>query len=275
MSGAPPLPDLSKLTSAQKDELILSLWQTVLALDGTPERGAVAGAAPSSDVDELRSRIGRTAASRRAWTPRRRHGILESKLLLGVLLVIGVGFLGDFAIGWYQQRALEARNHDALVLENAAFNGLDAELLRVIEDPGGKSYRAVMTMHNLYPDTTLYVMLNPLRVFVQSGFIWQEQPAHAPDGASQGVVKLTGDHDYEVTFQVDAKDWTELIPGYMHVRIDNDMLISRVSEPGNDIVERNNRFYVYLKPQGADDEAIKRRSNFPGKPPVFIPMPPH
>jgi hypothetical protein len=65
------------------------------------------------------------------------------------------------------------------------------------------------------------------------------------------------------------------MPGYMHVRIDNDMLISRSSEPGNDIVERNNRFYAYLKPQGADDEAIKRRSKFPGAPPVFIPMPPH
>jgi hypothetical protein len=54
------------------------------------------------------------------------------------------------------------------------------------------------------------------------------------------------------------------------------MLISRSSEPVSDeIIERNNRFYVYLKPQGADDSAIKRRSNFPGVPPVFIPMPPH
>jgi hypothetical protein len=53
------------------------------------------------------------------------------------------------------------------------------------------------------------------------------------------------------------------------------MLISRSSEPKDDIVERNNRFYVYLKPQGSDDAAIKRRSNFPGIPPVFIPMPPH
>jgi hypothetical protein len=78
-----------------------------------------------------------------------------------------------------------------------------------------------------------------------------------------------------MVFQADAKEWAELMPGYMHVRIESDMLISRTSEPTNDIVERNNRFYVYLKPQGADDEAIKRRSRFPGRPPIFIPMPPH
>ena len=275
MSDVPQLPDLSKLTDAQKDELIVGLWQTVLALEGGGEQRSAEVAALPRGVDELRSRIGRTAASRRAWTPRRGHGFLESRLLLGVLLVTGLGFLGDFAIGWYQQRSLEARDRVALVLQNAAFNWLDAELLRVVDDPDGRSYRATMAMRNLYPDSSLYVMLNPLRVFVQVGLVWQEQPAHAPDGADWGVVKLTADHDYQVTFQVDAKDWTELMPGYMHVRIDNDMLISRSSEPGNDIVERNNRFYVYLKPQGADDEAIKRRSKFRGAPPVFIPMPPH
>ena len=35
-------------------------------------------------------------------------------------------------------------------------------------------------------------------------------PAHAPGGAAWGVVRLTGDHDYQVVFQVDAKDWAEL-----------------------------------------------------------------
>jgi hypothetical protein len=65
------------------------------------------------------------------------------------------------------------------------------------------------------------------------------------------------------------------MPGYMHVRIENDMLISRRSEPAEDIVERKNPYYVYLKPHGADDEAIRRRSKYSGQPPVYIPMPPH
>ena len=67
----------------------------------------------------------------------------------------------------------------------------------------------------------------------------------------------------------------ELIPGYMHVRIQSDMLISRSAQPGNDIVERRTPLYVYLKPHGANDADIKARGKMSGTPAVFIPMPPH
>jgi hypothetical protein len=271
VTGAPRLPDLATLTSEQKDELILGLWQTVLALDGEAPP-PVADATPiRSDVSELRARIGTTAASRRAWTPRK-QGAASSLWLLAMLLVVGAAFLADQAIAWYQQRALEARNRAVLELENAAFNGLNSELLRVMYEPDGTTYRAVIAMHNTYA-APLYIMLNPARVFVQVGQNWQEQRARSATEA--GIVQLSGDRDYQVVFRIEAKDWRELIPGYMHVRIDSDMLISRRSQPAQDIVQRNNRFYVYLKPQGADDAAIKRRSNFAGVPPVFIPMPPH
>jgi len=43
----------------------------------------------------------------------------------------------------------------------------------------------------------------------------------------------------------------------------------------DDIVERTDRYYVYLKPHGADDEFIRKRMKYPGDPPVYIPMPPH
>jgi hypothetical protein len=65
------------------------------------------------------------------------------------------------------------------------------------------------------------------------------------------------------------------MPGYMHIRLANNRLISQRSEPDDDIVERNDRYYVYLKPHGADDEAIRKRMKYPGEPPVYIPMPPH
>lgn len=270
MNGAPRLPDLARLSGEQKDQLIIDLWQTVLALDGAAPAPVPGTVTARCDLSALRARIGGTAASRRAWTPRKR-GAAVSRLLLVVLLVIGMGFLADFAVGRYQQRSLEASNRAALELENAAFNGLDAELLRVVYEPDGVTYRAIMAMHNTYTGTALHIMLNPIRVFVQVGQSWQEQPARA----ATRVVALAGDHDYQVAFQVESKNWRELIPGYMHVRIDSDMLISRRGDPGNDIVERNNRFYVYLKPQDADDATIKQRSHFTGTPPVFIPMPPH
>ena len=192
-----------------------------------------------------------------------------------LIAVIGLGFIADSGAGWYQRRLVSQHEKSALELRNAAFSGLYVELIHVAYEPDGKSYRATLNMQNSNPEVPLYVMLVPARVFVQAGMIWRELPSNAQGGSSSSVVKLDGGRQYSVVFQADVKDWAELIPGYMHIRIQSDMLISRSSEPKDDIVERNNRFYVYLKPQGSDDAQIKRRSNFPGVPPVFIPMPPH
>jgi len=130
-------------------------------------------------------------------------------------------------------------------------------------------------MKNLDPEHPIYVMLSPVRVFEQSGLVWKEVPARAASGQAAGVIKLTDRHTYETVFEPNLKDWTELMPGYMHIRLANNRLISQRSEPDDDIVERNDRYYVYLKPHGADDEAIRKRMKYPGEPPVYIPMPPH
>jgi hypothetical protein len=195
--------------------------------------------------------------------------------LLGILLAIACGFLVDYGIGRYQQWEREDRRRAALELENAALGRMFVELIHIDQERDGYSYRASIFMRNSDSQHPLYVMLSPVRVFVQAGLAWREVASKAVRGTDWGVVKLDGTHDLQVVFQADVKDWTELMPGYMHVRIETDMFVSRSSEPKDDIVGRNNRFYVYLKPHGADDAAIARRFNFPGDPPVFIPMPPH
>jgi hypothetical protein len=60
----------------------------------------------------------------------------------------------------------------------------------------------------------------------------------------------------------------------MHVRFSNAMLVSRSANPKGDLIERLDDYYVYLKPHGADDAAILHKTRFPGKPPLWIPMPP-
>jgi hypothetical protein len=285
MTRPPPLPDLGTLSTAEKDALIVSLWQTINAMEGAATESALAGtaavakAAPAA-ADELSARIGRTGPSRRArgHVPGRRFGIwglLESRLVVGTLVVIGLGFFADFGIGWIQRRALDARHEAALELENAAFAGLFVELVDVGYEADGRSYRVTLSMQNANPDVPLYIMLDPGRVFVQTGLVWQGVPTQAAPGTSWGVVKLDGAQQLQLLFQADVSGRTELMPGYMHLRIESDMLISRSSEPTDDLVERTNRFNVYLKPQGADDAAIRQRLNFPGRPPIFIPMPPH
>lgn len=286
MNSPPRLPDLEKLSDVEKNQLIISLYDTLLAIEGGRLSPATGTAAPgavertSDDVASLRDRIARSAPSRRMQTsappaPSIPLRVLNSRPLQLLFVILAIGFAADFAIGWYQRRIAESETRAALELKSAAFDGLYVELVRVAYEPDGRTYRAAMTMVNSHPDAPLYVMMSPVRVFIQIGLTWHEVPSRSANGGGWGVVKLEGERDFSVLFHIDAKDWAELIPGYMHVRIDNQTLISRSSAPKDDIIERNNVFYVYLKPQGADDEAIKRRSNFPGTPPVFLPMPPH
>ncbi|MEW6254388.1 MAG: hypothetical protein AB1592_00405 [Pseudomonadota bacterium] len=295
-ASLPRLPDLSALSDAQKDELILSLWETVQAMEAgaasTSSASTPSASAPltppaavegATRVEDLSRRLRATPPSRRGRAsapdvPGLGDGlrILNWAPLHWLVLVLALAVLVDFAAGWYQRRLIAQQERAAVVLRNAAFEGLYVELERVAyEADPTTTYRATLTMQNMNAARPLYVMLNPVRVFVQSGLTWQEVSSRSPAESPSGVVKLDGGASYSVLFEAPAKGWSELIPGYMHVLIQSDMLISLSATPDTDLVARNNRFYVYLKPHGADDAAIKARNAFPGRPPVFIPMPPH
>ena len=133
---------------------------------------------------------------------------------------------------------------------------------RVTYEPDGKSYRMTIAMQNADAQVPLYVMLNPVGVYVQVGMSWQQVPSGPAGGATWGVVKVTDTYTYDVLFTPEVTGWAELIPGYMHVRVQDDMLVSPSAQPKDDVVERRTPIYVYLRPPG-------------GPPPVFIPMPPH
>ena len=199
----------------------------------------------------------------------------QSPVVMGTVALLCAAFAIDGGIGIWQQRALQQQRQARLLLEHEARTSLYVELKRIVLEADGKSYRMTMAMQNIDPARPLYVMLNAVGVYVQTGMTWQQVPSRPVGEAASGVIKLTDAHTYDVLFTPEVTGWAELIPGYMHVRIQSDMLISRSAQPGNDIVERRTPFYVYLKPHGANDADIKARSKMPGTPPVFIPMPPH
>jgi hypothetical protein len=278
-------PDLAKLTPAEKDALIRDLWRQV--------------AAGQSEARVLRRRLGmaeeasekgnallerlREAAPRRPVEPPagiavklgRGLRLWQSPVVMGVVAILCAAFAIDGGIGIWQQRALQQQRQARLLLEHDARNALYAELKRIVLEPDGKSYRMTMALQNIDTNRPLYIMLNAVGVYVQTGMTWQQVPSRPLGEAGSGVIKLTDSYTYDVLFTPEVTGWAELIPGYMHVRIQSDMLISRSAQPGNDIVERRTPFYVYLKPHGASDADIKARSKMSGTPPVFIPMPPH
>ena len=291
MTGEKRPLDLEGLSAEDKDRLIRGLWADLrderAKAQALAERLAeIAGAPPASPgeqnslLEELRRRGTRkdhVRARPEAVKVRlgRGLGLLKSRVVIGFILLVALAFLLDFGIGWYQQRQLDEARLAALKLQKTAFSDLLVELKSIAYEPDGKSYRLTLSLQNLDPEQPIYVMLSPIRVFEQSGFTWHEVPARASTDQATTVVKLGERRSFQTIFEPDLKDWTSVMPGYMHIRFDNNMLISQRSDPEEDILERDDPNYVYLKPFGADDAAIRAQLKFSGTPPVYIPMPPH
>lgn len=251
-------------------------------------------AAAQSEARVLRRRLGemppgqgllgelREAAPRRTSAPRdvavklgRRLDLWRSPAVIGLAMVLLTAFAVDAAVGLYQTHALREARQARLLLENTAMRSLYVELKNIAYQPDGRSYRMTLFLQNTSPKGPLYVMLNAVGVYVQAGMAWQQVPSRPVEGVTWGVVKVVDGYTYDVVFTPDVQNWAELIPGYMHVRIQSDLLVSEKAQPGNDVVERRTPFYVYLKPHGANDDDIRARGRRTGTPPVFIPMPPH
>jgi hypothetical protein len=136
------------------------------------------------------------------------------------------------------------------------------------------SYLLTLYVQNLEPETDLFVMAPELQAFLQVGLQWQEVPLRSEDNQEGQVVRVTA-NKYRLRFTPDVQAFEEILPGYMHVRFTNAMLVSRSAAPKDDLIERLDDYYVYLKPRDADDAAILLKTKFVGKPPLWIPMPPH
>jgi putative ABC transport system ATP-binding protein/macrolide transport system ATP-binding/permease protein/lipoprotein-releasing system ATP-binding protein len=95
------------------------------------------------------------------------------------------------------------------------------------------------------------------------------------DESTNGVLKIEGKQAYRYHFDARVRDFAQLLPNYMHVRFAGTMLVSPSSIPKDDVFERKDNYYVYLKPFDVTDEVVAKRMRFSGKPPVWIPMPPH
>jgi len=279
-------PDLAKLTPTEKDALIRDLWRQLAVGQSEARllrrRLGLAEQANETGESVLLERL-REAAPRRSVEPPagfavklgRGLKLWQSPVVMGTVAILCAAFAIDGGIGIWQQRTLQQQRQARLLLEHDARTSLYVELKRIVMEPDGKSYRMTMALQNIDLKRPLYIMLNATGIYVQTGMTWQQVPSQPVGEAASGVITLTEAYSYDVLFTPDVTGFAELIPGYMHVRIQTDMLISRSAQPGNDIVERRTPFYVYLKPHGANDAEIKARGKMSGTPPVFIPMPPH
>jgi hypothetical protein len=281
VTGAENRSLIGKLSDPEKDELIGRLWDDLKEARTRADalEAQLAQIAPGKiDTSAWPSRaepVGAAAPTAVKVRLGRGFSFLRSNVVLGAAIVIALAFAADYAVGLYQRHSLEQQRLEALRLQHLAYQGMFLELVNVVYEPDEKSYRLTMRMTNVDPSRPIYVMQGPVRVFEQVGLAWKEVPARAAGAESVRVVKLIDPITFETVFEPYLKDFTELMPGYMHIRFESISLVSERSDPDDDIVERIDRTYVYLKPHGADDEAIRKRMKIAGEPPVYMPMPPH
>ncbi|MEY2748019.1 MAG: hypothetical protein RLZZ168_35 [Cyanobacteriota bacterium] len=196
-----------------------------------------------------------------------RRRLLAGGAAAGLALVAGAGAWGQWWRG-QQRRALQHRDQ----LQRLAFSGLSAELT-ALERLGQSGYRGTIAVDNLDRLQALYLLPLDVQLYVQQGSRWNPYAA-AWSEDSRSVLAV----EQPASLHVDLLDlpdrFTELVPGYMHVRLDVTYAISDRPDPDAVPVERRDSFFVYLLPLNPDPERIAQNA-FPGEVPLFIPMPPH
>ena len=169
---------------------------------------------------------------------------------------------------------VQERADKLAALETLALSALRADV-RTIASRGNGTYELTLELWNVKGDKPIYVMSPELRAYVQVGTVWQEVSMTPADEGARGVLKIEDRQTYRYVLDARVRDFTQLLPNYMHVRFSGTMLISPSSLPKDDVFERKDNYYVYLKPFDVADDVVLKRMRFAGKPPVWIPMPPH
>jgi ABC-type lipoprotein export system ATPase subunit len=200
------------------------------------------------------------------------HG-MQTFLLAGVMILAGILLL-DFGITKYQEMQVREQAARIATLQHMALNSLRGDV-QSITDLGDGRYELTTYLQNIGGGKPIYVMSPDLRAYVQVGTVWQEVSMKPTDESASGVLKIEDKQTYRYVFDAQVSHFTQLLPNYMHVRFSGTMLVSPSGIPKDAVFERKDNYYVYLKPFDVADEVVLKRMRFSGKPPVWIPMPPH
>lgn len=196
---------------------------------------------------------------------------ISVRVLAWVIAVLLMVLAADFGVGLYQRHLTATRQAVRTQLERAALYRVRADIDRLAYAMDG-TCRLTVYVDNVNPQESLELLSPMLRAYIQVGVLWREIPCRSVDGQEGRVLTLSGRQLFDFVFEPHLDEFEELIPGYMHVRFNNAMLIGRQGQ--GDLVERVDDYYVYLLPRQPDVGKVSR-NRFPGAAPLWIPMPPH
>jgi hypothetical protein len=179
-------------------------------------------------------------------SPRNRPaGRLKLALMFAAACAMLAGV--DWTVGFMQRRALQAQKDNRARLDRLANYGIRFGIDDISFDRE-TGYRVRFRVQNAM-DTPLYVLLPASEAYVQVGAGWvPEKIADVPGSSDEGaVLRLVDDHDVVRQLDVESHDYTELITGYMHLRLTLEAWVSPEEDPQEDIGERREDMFIYLR----------------------------
>jgi len=207
--------------------------------------------------------------------------IRKRKPLIALLCIIAIFLLADFFIGQRQESIIRERDAKKQQLERLAFFMIFPDVQDAWDIAGApEEYEAVLKIDAL-ADEPVYATHPEVRAYVQTGTFWTEVPIRDKEkGKHEQIIKLDkGQHFYKkiITIKRNIKYTFYQMFGYMHVRLHISMFVVPQSVfKEEEVIERVNDVYMYLKPYFLSDREILQQVKFPdNKVPTMIPMPPH
>lgn len=181
---------------------------------------------------------------------------------------------GNYSVLRYQRYQIALERDRLSALEELATSTLKSEIASVAR-LGDNHYQVAIYLENTGGDKPIYVLEPSVQAFIQVGSEWREMPFTPIANAGATVLKVVGRQLYQFDLDAHVDKYVELLPHYMHVRFTNNMLVSPESAPQKELFQRNDNYFIYLKPDNVDDATITKDVRFAGPPPLWIWMPPH
>ena len=95
-----------------------------------------------------------------------------------------------------------------------------------------------------------------------AGAQMQRAVAPALERIDTAVRQVTEKHVVPVVFRLEPERFDELLKGYMHVRINNTMVVTDRADPPGDVFERTDDYYLYFKPDRVTEAEVRRRNGW-------------
>jgi putative ABC transport system ATP-binding protein/macrolide transport system ATP-binding/permease protein/lipoprotein-releasing system ATP-binding protein len=192
-------------------------------------------------------------------------------------LAVSLGILAlNHGVALIQRHAIAEKQEVYRATEELAMQKLRADLENITRQDDG-SYQLSLYLLNPEPEHPFYVMGPALQAFLQVDRSWQAFPISPLENQPGHVTRIDGRHLFTFTFRADAETYDQLIAGYMHLRFSNSMIVAESAEPTNDLFNRTDDYYVYLKPEAISDDEVRRRNGWSASTlvPRWIPMKAH